>query len=274
MSRKLSGFMILALAVAACDSTGPEAGARVAIRFLAVPSTNATLGANAAGAELDIVGSNGTLRLTDIHFIVDEFEMERQEDACQASAHSGTQGAANRTDDDDDDDDDECEEFEAGPFFVGLTLGSEVSVVRQDVPAGTYTRVKFEVEDTEFDDDDEDHHHAAGEDALLRAIRAAGFTEWPREASMVVSGSFTPATGPVRPFRAYFEAEIEVRKRFEQPLIVAEQASTISVEVDPSMWFLRPDGTVIDLSAFDYSTTRRVVEFEAKMREGFRHISH
>ena len=270
MSRIPVVATVLILASAACDSMGPEPDASVAIRFIATPSGGATLAANGAGSELDIVGSNGTLRLTDIHFIVDEFELEQDEDACEAELRF--RGAAH-PDDDDDDPDDACEEFEAGPFFVALALGGEVTVVEQDVPPGTYTRLDFEVEDVDFrDDDDDDDDHGVGEGSLLQAIRTAGFTEWPDKASMVVTGSFTPVSGPARPFTTFFEAEIEIRKRFEPPLVVTDEQTTISIEVDPSMWFLRPNGTVVDLSAFDFERTGRLVEFEVEMRDGFRRL--
>lgn len=249
----------------ACEATGPQDGAPVVIRFAttAAPS-GANPSVNSAAGEFLLDGANGALALTDIHFIVDEFEMERVEDACEAQPGTSAGGG-----DEHDEDHDECEEFSAGPFFVGLDLGSEIPVVAQEVPAGTYTRLKFKVEDTELDDEDDDHHGSADMQALLQSIQAAGYTEWPSKASMVVSGTFTPTGGAARSFTAYFEAELKIRKNFDPPLDVTEDPSTITVDVDPSSWFRTSSG-VLDLSAWDYATTHRVVEFEAKLGDGFR----
>lgn len=271
MSRHLVGLVFVALAFAACDTTGPEDGAGVRIQFqTAAQPSGPALGVNSA-ADFTIGGSNGSLSLSDIHFIVDKFELERQEGACDAASSAGVSGAANRADDEEDGD--ECEEFEAGPFFIGLELGTGIPVVTQDVPAGTYTRLKFEVEDTEFGED-EDDHHGMNVAELMQDIAAAGFIDWPQKASMVVSGTFTPVGGAPRPFTAYFEAELNIRQGFDPPLTVTDQPATVTIEVDPTMWFLGSDGQVMDLSAFDFEATGRIVEFEARLRDGFRGIEH
>jgi hypothetical protein len=43
----------------------------------------------------------------------------------------------------------------------------------------------------------------------------------------------------------------------------------VVVELDPSRWFKSPDGSVIDLSASDFSATRQLVDFRVRMRDGF-----
>jgi hypothetical protein len=274
MKGSLAGFAAITLALAACDTTGPENGAGVRIQFksAAAPSAPA-LGVNSA-ADFTIVGSNGTLSLSDIHFIVDKFELERQEGACDAAVSAGLSSGANGGDDGHGDGEDhECEEFEAGPFFIGLQLGSEIPVVTQDVPAGTYTRLKFEVEDTEFGENSDDHH-GSNIQALMQDIAAAGFTDWPQKASLVVTGTFTPTGGAPQPFTAYFDAALNIRQRFDPPLVVSDAATTVTVEVDPTLWFSIADGRVMDLSAFDFETTGHVVEFETHLRDGFRRIEH
>jgi len=273
MNRSVAALALIAIAMTACDSTGPEDGARIRIQFstASAPST-ASMAMSSGTADLAITGSNGTLELSDIHLIVDKVELEMREGSCDASTDSPPAASASRSDDDEDDDD-ECEEFEAGPFFVSLALGSEVAVVTQDVPAGTYTRLKFEVEDSEFGEDDDDHHGASLQN-LLQDIEAAGFTDWPRKASMAVSGTFTPTDGAPVPFTSYFEAELNIRQRFDPPLIVNDEATTVTIEVDPALWFRDSAGHVMDLSAFDFATTNRVVEFEAKMRDGFHRVEH
>jgi hypothetical protein len=273
MFRRLAGLALVPLALTACDSTGPESGAGVRIQFrTAVAPSAASLGVNSA-ADFTINGSEGTLTLSDIHFIVDKFELERQDGACDAAVSAGLTSAANGDDDHPDREDHECEEFEAGPFFIGLQLGSQIPVVTQDVPAGTYTRLKFEVEDIQFGEDRDDHH-GSDVQGLMQDIVSAGFTDWPDRASMVVTGTFTPAGGTPKPFTAYFDAELNIRQTFDPPLVVSDAATTVTVEVDPTMWFSGADGHVMDLSAFDFETTGRVVEFSTHLRDGFHRIEH
>src|SRR5262245_20010245 len=105
--------VLLAVMLAACDSgQGPQDGGRLTIGF----ENNA---ATANTQELTITGSNGTLTITDIAFIVNEFELERSNDACNRVDNSGP-GNNNHLRGED------CEEFEVGPFFVKLPLTGSV----------------------------------------------------------------------------------------------------------------------------------------------------
>ena len=44
------------------------------------------------------------------------------------------------------------------------------------------------------------------------------------------------------------------------------------MDVRPDIWFSRPDGSVIDLSMYDYDETGAVLEFELEMENGFTEI--
>lgn len=258
----------LAALLAAC-SDGTEPGTALAIKF-GTPSASSASAASlsrvaAFGAAralqqgLVIAGSNGTLEITDIRVIVDEFELEPVEVASC---------------DDVEPEPPECQEFEARFLFVQVPLSGEpVTVATDAVPPGRYDEFEFEVEDLELDDDDpEDAAEADLAQALLTRIRTQeGFADWPEKASMVVVGTFTPAGGgdPV-PFRTYFEAEIEVEFDLVPPLeITADAAPAIVVQLNPEVWFSRADGTVLDLSQFDFATTGRLLEFELEIEEGF-----
>src|SRR6266498_1691928 len=76
------GFTLVLLLLAACDaSTGPGRGGRVAVRF----STTSSAGVSAnilalespriASDQLTLTGSNGTLVIEDIRFIVSKLEL-------------------------------------------------------------------------------------------------------------------------------------------------------------------------------------------------------
>jgi hypothetical protein len=254
--------------VAACgDATGSGSG-RVAIRFGTEPSagsrtvvdgSNAALSV-AAADEVTATGTNGTLKIEDIQLIVSEVTLKRAEnDDCrhdvkgEEARHEGEKRREENA---------ECKKFEGGPFLVDLPLGGGVvTVLQADVPAGTFRAIKFEIEDFEMDNDDDDaEQHRAS--ALFTQLKAA-YPNLPAGANMVVKGVFTPTTGAPRPFIVYFNADIEIKQRFEEPLVVAEGGG-VTVRIDPTKWFVNGN-RVRDLSALD----GKLVEFEFEMRQGF-----
>ena len=262
MQQSLRILSAVVVAAAACgDTTGSNSG-RVALRFGTVaPASSANVQAGDVAQALQVadeivtVGTNGTLRIDDIQFIVSEVELKRAEnDIC-------------RNDDDDDDgdrghDDDDCAKFEGGPFLVDLPLGGGVvTVLNAEIPPGTFRAVEFEIDDFEMDDDDEDNERRRASE-LLAQLRLV-YPETPARANMVVKGVFTPTTGAPRPFIVYFNADVEIKQRFEEPLIV-EEGGGITVRIDPAKWF--EIGTrVRDLSALN----GQLVNFDIEIKNGF-----
>lgn len=253
-----------ALAAAGCDdTTGPGTGTPVAVAFSAGAATSSSL--RAAGADRSLFGSsavmiegtNGTLVIEDLRIIVAEFELDRlNDDGCVDDGVSGV-------------DDDACEEFEAPPAFVDVPLdGGEVVAVTANVDPDTYDELEFEIED--LDDDEEDPVKAQQIEELMNEIRAQ-FPDWPREASMLVTGTFTPTGGAPASFRVYFEAEVEIEMELSPPVTISDDGTggTFTVNIAPSLWFTRFDGTVRDLSALDFDATGQVVEFELEIENGF-----
>ena len=243
------------LSLAACDTdtTAPEGASPVAIGFGTAPAATASSPvATAPKRNVVAQGTNGTLEITDVILIVSEFELEGADDACL---------------DPDDDDLDDCADFEAPPFLLELPLdGSTVTVAVGDVPPGTYHELEFEVEDLELDDDDDGQEL---EPVWAEARNA--HTDWPDEASMVVEGTFTPENdATARTFRVFVDAEIEVEMELDEPLVVeADQAASVTVLLDPGTWFTRADGSVLDLSAFDYDGDESdIIELEAEFEDG------
>jgi len=277
---------VIGVGLVACESTmGPEAAANVSVAFRAAspgaqaartPPDAGRLARSVALQAEELQGSNGTLSLEALWFIVSNFELEQVEAACE---DGGDAVSANRVGDDDDDGEEhgdqgengedgdgdhehECEEFEAPPSFVQLPLdGATEPAVTQAVAAGVYRKVEFEIEDIEVDEDDDD----AEIGTLFDEIRAR-FPDWPERASMLATGTFTPTGGTPVPFRVFFEAEIKIEREFDPPLdLTAGDEATVTVVVDPAAFFMRPDGTVLDLSQFD----GQLVEFESEMEHGF-----
>lgn len=250
-------LMALLVPLAACDSdgTGPEGSEAVTIQF--ATSTQASVAPGLDGPmPTTVTGSNGTLELTDVRMIVAELELEGSTDACRVE--------------EDDDDDEDCFEIEFAPRLVDLPLdGGPLTVTTAEVPAGIYSEFEFEVEDLE--DDEDDTEFAAEIDALQAAILNA-FPNWPDEATVRIEGTFTETGGEPQPFTVYLEAEIEVELEMDPLLVIGDdgaEAHTIEVVVFPDLWFARNDGSVLDLSQFDFETTGQVLELEVEIEEGF-----
>lgn len=264
----LPAMVVALVVVAGCDdTTGPSRASEVAIQFRAtttLPTAESPRGgiqwapSPNAPSRVSLEGSNGALEITGVYLVVDEVELERSEDACRPEG-----------------DDDDCEEFEAPPQFVDLPLdGEEVFLVRQEVPEGSYTELELEVEDLDLDDDGDDDGVADETGSLYQTILTL-FPDWPEEASMLVTGTFTPVdSDATREFRVYFDAEIEVELVLDPPFVVTGDSpvQTLTVELDPTLWFRNPGGSVMDLSAFDYDLTGDLLEFEVEMERGFLEI--
>lgn len=279
--RILTVPVAVGLLTACGDSTGPGGGGTVTLRFT-MAQDGPAMGQMAAGlnlgsvalAALPITGTNGTLTLDGAWLVVKKVELEAVEGSGPCPADDDDDGAEmSRTplfhggdpDDDDDDGDgergDDCS-TRLGPFFVEVPLeaetGAEVSV---DVVPGTYEEIELNAGAPE----------GAEHADLLATIRAA-FPDWPAEASLLVVGSFTPTDGDPASFRVYFHARIEIEREFEDdPLVVEEGGDlTVTVTIDPTPWLTRSDGTVKDLSAWDYDTFGEVVDLGVRSGEGCR----
>lgn len=266
------GAVLAVGAFAACGDDGGPATGQVAIRFAAgaAPAGAAARGSLAsfsvfgAGAQNEVVitGTNGTLRITDIRVIVDEFELKRTDVPDTVDCDAVPEPAG-------------CADFEARFLFVDVPVVGDqpVTVTTAPLPGGSYKELEFEVEDLETDaDDPEDAADAALATALLNTIRTTGgFSDWPAKASMVVVGTFTPTGGTARPFRTYFEAEIEVELEFVTPFQVTEgTAESFRIELSPQLWFKLADGTVMDLSLNNCTPTAcPLIEFELEIDDGF-----
>lgn len=264
MNRKsLLAALVLPLFVGACDKgpTDPSAPSKVSVKFgTSAPTTSASkssaFSTSASTSGLVVQGTNGTLSISNISFIVSELELERLESTCDNS------GSGNL-----------CDDYEAPISFVKLPLqGGAVTVATDEVPHGQYDELDFEVEnlDVDADDDSQKQQEIA---SLLNAIRTThGFSNFPDKASMVVEGTFTPSgSTEATPFRVYFEAELKVELRFDPALTIDSNglSHSVTVDVQPGVWFKKADGSVMDLSEFDYATTGSLIEFEMEMEKGF-----
>lgn len=252
--------LVAAFLFASCssdDTIEPVATktAPVTLQFKTVgaasPTTNSLDGRSVMGGAaedtLSIQGSNGILKITNIHFIVDEFELEMAEmddDACE-----GLEGQA---EDDCEDQMDAREEFEMDMAFVQLPIGQGVLEMNTTgIHEGVYDELEFEIDNLDSDEDDTPAEIAAQE-AVKQAIEAAGYENWPEDASMVVEGTFAPTNGAEVAFKAYVEAEVEIEMILNPALEITNGAAqAVTVNIYPEKWFVNTDGTVVDLSQYD-----------------------
>jgi hypothetical protein len=253
MRKTFKGCLALAAAavVFACsDTAGTGDGGNLTVKFALVSAQQSAVGTVvAAPAELPLAGDNGSLTIDSIWLVADEFKLERVEGACEEVPEG--------------EDDDACEEFELSPFLVSVPLeGESLGKVSAEVAPGTYEELKFETK-------------APYDGSLLTDIRDNYVDDWPGEASLLVVGTFTPTGGDPVSFRAYFDAEVKVELEFPEggPLVVVEGGDlSVTVFIDPAIWFVNDDGTVDDLSMYDFAATDDVFKFEAKFADGFSKI--
>ena len=274
--RALAAAAAMIAATTGCsDGLGVGGPVGVSVNFQVVGAASGASSAAAsgparvAGPPMDIIGTNGTLTLDEIRIIINEVELKRADGACPSSG-SGESGDDSSSDSHDDD----CDEFEVGPRFLDLPLdGQPVEAVTALIPTGTYKELDFEIEDLEDDEGD------PTEAALIAAVRQEielEFPDWPREASALVVGSFTPSDGgPTVDFRVYLEAEVEIEFELIPNLVVGEDGARsrdLTVNVSPAQWFSRPDGSVRELQLYDFDATGSVLEFEVEIEDGFTEI--
>ncbi|MCC7001357.1 MAG: hypothetical protein IT357_04305 [Gemmatimonadaceae bacterium] len=257
-----SGALLTAavLALSACESnTSPNANA--AIRFsspaVAGQSTTTTAGGSTG---LSIVGTNGTLVITDIKLVVDEFELKRVESIDGLNCDDL---------DDSPSDDDDCSEFESRIFVADVPLGSgTVTVANDRIPAGTYDEMEFEVKDLFVDSNDDDDVARAARIAEVLASLRQTYTDWPAGASLMVEGTFTPTGGVAQSFRVYFDADVEVETDLFPALVIDDASTGVEIALRPDLWFKRPNGTVVDLAALNYATTSMLAQLEVEFENG------
>lgn len=268
MNRLLSStlsLLLTAVIIAGCDTTNTSDEVNrgnVKIQFETVTSSSKTLSSsstklNSEHDSLAVDGSNGSLQIDDIRFIVEKFKFEFEDDGCEgANAGEGP----------------DCEEFEAEPFFVDLPLDDDIlSLANDEIRTGLYKKIEFEVKDLDFENEEEgeDEEHQA----LADSIRPE-FPEWPDEASMVLIGTFTPNAGDPQSFKVFTKAEIEIEHEFEPPLEVTDDnmQKVVSVRINPARWLLQADGNVLDLTQYDWDRNQELLEFSAKFKDGVEEI--
>ncbi len=260
------------ITLGACDgSTAPRNGANVAINFGTSVRSSVSADVQLSGnpalvSDLTLTGTNGTLVIQDIRFIVSRLELKQSTGttctdssgtddsrssnllrADHGSSGGGSNDGANHDANDGRERDAECNEFEGGPFLVDLPLAGLTSIATSKVPAGTYDAFSFRIRgldaDNEAGDDSTELKNAQSVLAQMRTF----YPNFPSSASMVVKGTFNGT-----PFTTYFRAKLEIEQQLATPLTVPGDNS-LQVMIDPTAWF--NNGTqVLNLGALNGQT--------------------
>lgn len=244
------------ISLSACESnTEPNANAQVRFSSPAVAGQSTT---TATG--LSIAGTNGTLVITDIKLVVDEFELKLV---------NSIDGLNCDDLDDSPSDDDDCSEFESRIFVADVPLGTgAVTVANDRIRPGTYDEMEFEVKDLFVDASDDDDVARAARIAQVLATLRQTYADWPAGASMMIEGTFTPTGGTAQAFRVYFDADIEVETALSPALVIDAASSGVTVELRPDLWFKRGDGSVVNLALLSYATTNALAQLEVEFEDG------
>lgn len=239
-------LVVLVLACSDSGPAGPEDGAMVTVQFVPAQSLVTAM----AFPDLPFLAptTSGQPQLESVYLVVDEFKLEGNDEACSEP------GAAP-----------DCAKFEADPHLLALNLASAQpqQMLDEMAPPGTFTSLKFETK------------WRGADEGVLAEMDAEGITDWPSNASMMVTGRFTPeGASTSEPFRVFFDAEVKVVLPLPSPLVIdrdEEGTRVISIEVDPNLWFAM-NAEYVDLLAMDFDTTGEVYYLEVKLEDGFTKI--
>lgn len=120
-----------------------------------------------------------------------------------------------------------CPSIDLGPFLVTLALtSSPVTRFANDIPAGTYREIEFEIDRPE-DDSSGVAFIASNPDFRDISVRAEG-------------------TYKGRPFTYVGRAKSELELEFRPSLTVATTGTVVSIRVDLAKWFRNAAGVAID----------------------------
>lgn len=220
------GILLAMFAAAACsDNTTGRVALALSSRAapagaLAAASVSAGSAAGvptvvAAGDSTVIALGNDTLIIRSVELVVREIELKRVEAAgCDAVPNNG-----------------DCEEFETGPVFLTLPLGSTatVSEITISAPAGIFDELRFEI-----------HKPDAVQDAAFIAAHPAF-----ADVSIRVTGTFSKAGT-----RSAFTYTTDLNERQDivlgSPLTVSEGSMTkVTLRLDISRWFRNGTGSAL-----------------------------
>lgn len=221
-------LILLAFLAACSDSTSANDDQRVGVAFQAVGQRSAV----AADSSTPVADS---LIITRVQLVMSELELARTRGDSLCTIPAATIMASIASDKGKGRESSEarserarrCPSIDLGPFLVTLALtSSPVTRFANDIPAGTYREIEFEIDRPE-DDSSGVAFVASNPDFRDISVRAEGTYK---------GKSFTYVG------RAKSELELE----FRPSLTVATSGTVVSIRVDLAKWFRNAAGVAID----------------------------
>lgn len=231
MSRPTRLFLVAILA--ACgDATSSGDDQRVGVSFQAVGQRSAI----AADSSTRVADS---LIITRVQLVMSELELARTTGDSLCAVPAATILARTSSDKGKDKDKNKqhseersererrCPSIDLGPFLVTLALtSSPVTRFANNIPAGTYREIEFEIDRPE-DDSSGVAFIASNPDFRDISVRAEG-------------------TYKGRPFTYVGRAKSELELEFRPSLTVSSSGTVVSIRVDLAKWFRNAAGAAID----------------------------
>lgn len=229
----------LLLTLAACSTgTGPEVGNRVGLGFQLARTSSAGALVSAGllspdglpfvgappvitttAAGLRITRDVDVILITKAQFVVRDVTLRSALATCADDDDSASSVRAASNDDDDD-----CPMLRVGPFLVDMSVsGADGARVAVPVPAGTYTALSLRL------------HKVTSSDSADTAFRQANPDF--REISVRLEGTYNGA-----PFVFVNDVNAKMDVPLAAPLTIGTGGDEVTVSVDLSTWFLRPQG--------------------------------
>ncbi len=226
------------LAFVGCrNGTGPESGNRVGIGFqFARTSTASAAFGNANLDGTPFVGvppvvtptANGlrisrdadVLVISRAQFVIRDVKLKSALAVC--ADDDDANGSVKR--DNSSDTDDDCPTLRVGPFLVNLPVnGADGARVSVPVPAGTYASVRLTL------------HKVTSNDSADAAFRQANPDF--RDISVRLEGTYNGAA-----FVFVNDVNAKINAPLAAPLVIGTAGDDVTVSIDLSTWFLRPQG--------------------------------
>lgn len=230
----------IVIALAGCSNgTGPESGSRVGIGFqFARASTAAAMtsadnsdpnGTPFTGAAPVVTTTTSGLRITrdtDViviskaQFVIRDVKLKSALAVC--ADDDDASGSVSRDNSSGDSDDDDCPTLRIGPFLVNLPVnGADGARVSVPVPAGTYSSVRLTL------------HKVTSNESADAAFQQANPDL--RDISVRLEGTYNGT-----PFAFVSDVNAKLDVPLPNPLVIGTAGDDVTVSVDLSTWFLRP----------------------------------
>lgn len=204
--RFLRGKMILIplaaifLFINACDTTTEPTNKSFSLSFK-------------TGSSLQKV--NDGIELTEVKILLKDIKLETESDSESVGDNGNNDG--------------KCEEIRVGPFVVNLNLnGITTDFMVNDLPAGTYDELEFEIHQLEASETPPDSEFKDG-------------NECSQLYSVIVKGNYDTT-------QFVYKSTVSARQEleFDNPLVIEENTSTnLTITVDPYSWFYK-EGVLMD----------------------------